>query len=143
MRVIYIQRYKNFIPIEFVEKYNIKIKKKIGVYILITLLMNIIIYVETSKEINIRDKNNGILANVEREDIKHIGNELIEKTFLLKDILHSPGVIRIDIDKNNFEIHVTNEYLNSIIEKIQGAKGLINEINYDENNFINIIRGNF
>lgn len=143
MRVIYIQRYKNFIPIEFVEKYNIKIKKKIGIYILITLLMNIMIYVEISKEINIRDKNNGILANAEREDIKHIGNELIEKTFLLKDILHSTGVMKIDMGKNNFEIHVTNEYLNSIIEKIQSAKGLINEINYDENNFINIIRGNF
>lgn len=140
---IYIQKYKNFLPIEYVDKCNEKIKKKVFIYLLITLFINLVIYVEVSKEINIMNKNIGILAANERENIKHIGNELIDKTYSLNTLIHNDGVLKLNIERENFEMYVLNEYLNEILEKINLSKGEVYEITYDDKNSINFIRGVF
>lgn len=140
---IYIQKYKNFLPIEYVDKCNEKIKKKVFIYLLITLFINLVIYVEVSKEINIMNKNIGILAANERENIKYIGNELIDKTYSLNTLIHNDGVLKLNIERENFEMYVLNEYLNEILEKINLSKGEVYEITYDDKNSINFIRGVF
>ncbi len=38
------QKYKNFLPIEYVEEYNRKIKKKLNIYILLLLLFNLFFF---------------------------------------------------------------------------------------------------
>lgn len=140
---IYIQKYKNFLPIEYVDKCNEKIKKKVFIYLLITLFINLVIYVEVSKEINIMNKNIGILEANERENIKHIGSELIDKTYSLNTLIHNYGVLKLNIERENFEMYVLNEYLNEILEKINLSKGEVYEITYDDKNSINFIRGVF
>lgn len=52
MRRIYIKKYKNFLPIEYVEEYNRKIKKKLNIYILLLLLFNLFFYGQIKTENN-------------------------------------------------------------------------------------------
>ncbi|HAT4306818.1 TPA: hypothetical protein I9080_000575, partial [Clostridium perfringens] len=52
VRRIYIKKYKNFLPIEYVEEYNKKIKKKLNIYILLLLLSNLFFYGKIKTENN-------------------------------------------------------------------------------------------
>lgn len=45
VRRIYIKKYKNFLPIEYVEEHNKKIKKKLNMYILLLLVFNLFFYI--------------------------------------------------------------------------------------------------
>ena len=140
---MYVKKYKGFLPIEYVDKCNEKIKKKVSIYLIFTLLMNLVIYTELSKEVNIMNKNMNILEVNERENIKHIGSDLIEKTYSLNTLIHDEGILKLNIEKENFEMYVLNEYLYDILEKINLSKGEVYEITYDDKNFINFIRGVF
>ena len=74
-RKIYIKKHKNFLPKNYILSYNKKMKKRIGVYLLVLSLINLLFYA------NIKVKNNYIKDDIEKK------RDFKKELFLDGDIL--------------------------------------------------------
>lgn len=136
---IYIKKYKKFLPVEYVDGYNKGIKKKINVYILFLLFFNMLFYAEIKIENNRIEKYLSEIKGVNKE--KSLGNELINSVEDLEWLIEDHKILSFILERNDFEIEVSNEYKDLVIKHIKNINGKIKEINLNENNGIANLKG--
>ena len=112
VRRIYIKKYKNFLPIEYVEEYNRKIKKKLNIYILLLLLFNLFFYGK------IKTENN------------KIKNYLSE----IRGVNRDEKILNLSLERKSFEVEVNSIYKNSLINYINKINGRVYDISLNESN---------
>ncbi|KXA12659.1 hypothetical protein QTH51_07520 [Clostridium perfringens] len=139
MRRIYIKKYKNFLPIEYVEEYNKKIKKKLNIYILLLLLSNLFFYGKIKTENNKIENYLSKIKDVNSE--KSLDEEFLEVINKLKEIIKSEKILNLNLEGKSFEVEVNSNYKNSIINDINNIKGRIEDISLDESNNTYILKG--
>nr|WP_243120928.1 hypothetical protein [Clostridium perfringens] len=139
MRRIYIKKYKNFLPIEYVEEYNKKIKKKLNIYILLLLLSNLFFYGKIKTENNKIENYLSKIKVVNSE--KSLDEEFLEGINKLKEIIKSEKILNLNLEGKSFEVEVNSNYKNSIINDINNIKGRIEDISLDESNNTYILKG--
>ena len=139
MRRIYIKKYKNFLPIEYVEEYNKKIKKKLNIYILLLLLSNLFFYGKIKTENNKIENYLSKIKVVNSE--KSLDEEFLEGINKLKEIIKSEKILNLNLEGKSFEVEVNSKYKNSIINDINNIKGRIEDISLDESNNTYILKG--
>ncbi|MCH1963471.1 hypothetical protein MCG45_11280 [Clostridium perfringens] len=139
MRRIYIKKYKNFLPIEYVEEYNKKIKKKLNIYILLLLLSNLFFYGKIKTENNKIENYLSKIKDVNSE--KSLDEEFLEGINKLKEIIKSEKILNLNLEGKSFEVEVNSNYKNSIINDINNIKGRIEDISLDESNNTYILKG--
>ncbi|HAT4315762.1 TPA: hypothetical protein I9097_003103 [Clostridium perfringens] len=137
VRRIYIKKYKNFLPIEYVEEYNKKIKKKLNIYILLLLLSNLFFYGKIKTENNKIENYLSKIKVVNSE--KSLDEEFLEGINKLKEIIKSEKIL--NLEGKSFEVEVNSNYKNSIINDINNIKGRIEDISLDESNNTYILKG--
>ena len=126
VRRIYIKKYKNFLPIEYVEEYNRKIKKKLNIYILLLLLFNLFFYGK------IKTENNKIKNYL--SEIKGVNRERsLDKEFL-EDINKLKEILNLSLERKSFEVEVNSIYKNSLINYINKINGRVYDISLNESN---------
>ena len=125
VRRIYIKKYKNFLPIEYVEEYNRKIKKKLNIYILFLLLFNLFFYgkikTENNKIKNYLSEIKGV--NMERS----LDKEFLEDINKLKEIIKDEKILNLNLEFNSI-------YKNSLINYINKINGRVYDISLNESN---------
>lgn len=139
VRRIYIKKYKNFLPIEYVEEYNKKIKKKLDIYILLLLLSNLFFYGKIKTENNKIENYLSKIKDVNSE--KSLDEEFLEGINKLKEIIKSEKILNLNLEGKSFEVEVNSNYKNSIINDINNIKGRIEDISLDESNNTYILKG--
>lgn len=139
VRRIYIKKYKNFLPIEYVEEYNRKIKKKLNIYILLLLLFNLFFYGKIKTENNKIENYLSKIKDVNSE--KSLDEEFLEVINKLKEIIKSEKILNLNLEGKSFEVEVNSNYKNSIINDINNIKGRIEDISLDESNNTYILKG--
>ncbi|PWW98634.1 hypothetical protein CYK71_13405, partial [Clostridium perfringens] len=139
VRRIYIKKYKNFLPIEYVEEYNKKIKKKLNIYILLLLLSNLFFYGKIKTENNKIENYLSKIKVVNSE--KSLDEEFLEGINKLKEIIKSEKILNLNLEGKSFEVEVNSNYKNSIINDINNIKGRIEDISLDESNNTYILKG--
>ncbi|XZI72890.1 hypothetical protein ACSXEP_04555 [Clostridium perfringens] len=139
VRRIYIKKYKNFLPIEYVEEYNKKIKKKLNIYILLLLLSNLFFYGKIKTENNKIENYLSKIKDVNSE--KSLDEEFLEGINKLKEIIKSEKILNLNLEGKSFEVEVNSNYKNSIINDINNIKGRIEDISLDESNNTYILKG--
>ncbi|EGT3598764.1 hypothetical protein [Clostridium perfringens] len=139
VRRIYIKKYKNFLPIEYVEEYNKKIKKKLNIYILLLLLSNLFFYGKIKTENNKIENYLSKIKDVNSE--KSLDEEFLEVINKLKEIIKSEKILNLNLEGKSFEVEVNSNYKNSIINDINNIKGRIEDISLDESNNTYILKG--
>ncbi|GAA0065620.1 MAG: hypothetical protein E6748_00930 [Clostridium perfringens] len=139
VRRIYIKKYKNFLPIEYVEEYNKKIKKKLNIYILLLLLSNLFFYGKIKTENNKIENYLSKIKDVNSE--KSLDEEFLEGINKLKEIIKSENILNLNLEGKSFEVEVNSNYKNSIINDINNIKGRIEDISLDESNNTYILKG--
>ena len=139
VRRIYIKKYKNFLPIEYVEEYNKKIKKKFNIYILLLLLSNLFFYGKIKTENNKIENYLSKIKDVNSE--KSLDEEFLEGINKLKEIIKSENILNLNLEGKSFEVEVNSNYKNSIINDINNIKGRIEDISLDESNNTYILKG--
>ncbi|NGT56062.1 hypothetical protein G6Z14_14440 [Clostridium perfringens] len=132
VRRIYIKKYKNFLPIEYVEEYNRKIKKKLNIYILLLLLFNLFFYGKIKTENNKIENYLSKIKDVNSE--KSLDEEFLEGINKLKEIIKSEEMLRLSLEGKWFEVEVNSNYKNSLINYINNIKVRIEDISLDESN---------
>ncbi|EPB8177763.1 hypothetical protein ACRTAO_000415 [Clostridium perfringens] len=132
VRRIYIKKYKNFLPIEYVEEYNRKIKKKLNIYILLLLLFNLFFYGKIKTENNKIENYLSKIKDVNSE--KSLDEEFLEGINKLKEIIKSEKILNLSLEGKCFEVEVNSNYKNSLINYINNIKGRIEDISLDESN---------
>ncbi|MCX0384394.1 hypothetical protein LI053_02830 [Clostridium perfringens] len=132
MRRIYIKKYKNFLPIEYVEEYNRKIKKKLNIYILLLLLFNLFFYGKIKTENNKIENYLSKIKDVNSE--KSLDEEFLEGINKLKEIIKSEKILNLSLEGKCFEVEVNSNYKNSLINYINNIKVRIEDISLDESN---------
>lgn len=136
---IYIKKYKNFLPIEYVNEYNKKIKKKLNIYILLLLLFNLFFYGKIKTENNKIENYLSAIKRVNRE--KSLDNEFLEDINKLKEIIEDENILNLNLERKSFEVEVNSNYKNSIINDINKINGRIEDISLDESNNTYILKG--
>ena len=136
---IYIKKYKNFLPIEYVNEYNKKIKKKLNIYILLLLLFNLFFYGKIKTENNKIENYLSAIKRVNRE--KSLDKEFLEDINKLKEIIEDENILNLNLERKSFEVEVNSNYKNSIINDINNIKGRIEDISLDESNNTYILKG--
>ncbi len=139
VRRIYIKKYKNFLPIEYVEEYNKKIKKKLNIYILLLLLSNLFFYGKIKTENNKIENYLSKIKDVNSE--KSLDEEFLEGINKLKEIIKSEKILNLNLEGKSFEVEVNSNYKNSIINDINNINGRIEDISLDESNNTYILKG--
>ena len=139
VRRIYIKKYKNFLPIEYVEEYNKKIKKKLNIYILLLLLSNLFFYGKIKTENNKIENYLSKIKVVNSE--KSLDEEFLEGINKLKEIIKSEKILNLNLEGKSFEVEVNSNYKKSIINDINNIKGRIEDISLDESNNTYILKG--
>ncbi|MDT9343853.1 hypothetical protein P3F01_06805 [Clostridium perfringens] len=139
MRRIYIKKYKNFLPIEYVEEYNKKIKKKLNIYILLLLLSNLFFYGKIKTENNKIENYLSKIKDVNSE--KSLDKEFLEDINKLKEIIEDENILNLNLERKSFEVEVNSNYKNSIINDINKINGRIEDISLDESNNTYILKG--
>lgn len=139
VRRIYIKKYKNFLPIEYVEEYNKKIKKKLNIYILLLLLSNLFFYGKIKTENNKIENYLSKIKDVNSE--KSLDEEFLEGINKLKEIIKSEKILNLNLEGKSFEVEVNSNYKKSIINDINNIKGRIEDISLDESNNTYILKG--
>lgn len=139
VRIIYIRKYKRFLPVEYVEPYNKSIKKRINIYILFLLLFNLVFYAEIIKENNRIEKYLKETKSVKIE--KSLGEEFINRINSLKKLLESEEVLKFNLERDEFTIEIHNAYKEIVLREIKEINGIVKEINLNEADNINTIKG--
>ncbi|EGT5618264.1 hypothetical protein [Clostridium perfringens] len=139
VRRIYIKKYKNFLPIEYVEEYNKKIKKKLNIYILLLLLSNLFFYGKIKTENNKIENYLSKIKDVNSE--KSLDKEFLEDINKLKEIIEDENILNLNLERKSFEVEVNSNYKNSIINDINKINGRIEDISLDESNNTYILKG--
>lgn len=139
MRIIYIKKYKRFLPVEYVEPYNKSVKKRINIYILFLLLFNLVFYAEIIKENNRIEKYLNENKSIKVE--KSLGEEFINRINSLKKLLENEEVLKFNLERNEFTIEIHNDYKEIVLREIKEINGIVEEINLNEIDNINTIKG--
>lgn len=139
VRRIYIKKYKKFLPIEYVEEYNKKIKKKLTIYILLLLLFNLFFYGK------IKTENNKIENYLSETNVidseKSLDEEFLEDINKLKKIIEGEKILNLNLERKSFEVEVNSNYKNSVINDINNINGRVEDIRLNESNNTYILRG--
>lgn len=139
VRIIYIKKYKRFLPVEYVEPYNKSVKKRINIYILFLLLFNLVFYAEIIKENNRIEKYLNENKSIKVE--KSLGEEFINRINSLKKLLENEEVLKFNLERNEFTIEIHNDYKEIVLREIKEINGIVEEINLNEVDNINTIKG--
>ncbi|MDK0954926.1 hypothetical protein P5F62_00500 [Clostridium perfringens] len=139
MRRIYIKKYKNFLPIEYVEEYNRKIKKKLNIYILLLLLFNLFFYGKIKTENNKIKNYLSEIKGVNRE--RSLDKEFLEDINKLKEIIKDEKILNLNLERRSFELEVNSIYKNSFINYINKINGRVYDISLNESNNTYILKG--
>lgn len=139
MRRIYIKKYKNFLPIEYVEEYNRKIKKKLNIYILLLLLFNLFFYGQIKTENNKIKIYLSEIKGVNRE--RSLDKEFLEDINKLKEIIKDEKILNLNLERRSFELEVNSIYKNSLINYINKINGRVYDISLNESNNTYILKG--
>lgn len=132
VRRIYIKKYKNFLPIEYVEEYNRKIKKKLNIYILFLLLFNLFFYGKIKTENNKIKNYLSEIRGVNRE--RSLDKEFLEDINKLKEIIKDEKILNLNLERKSFELEVNSIYKNSFINYINKINGRVYDISLNESN---------
>jgi len=132
VRRIYIKKYKNFLPIEYVEEYNRKIKKKLNIYILLLLLFNLFFYGKIKTENNKIKNYLSEIRGVNRE--RSLDKEFLEDINKLKEIIKDEKILNLNLERKSFEVEVNSIYKNSLINYINKINGRVYDISLNESN---------
>lgn len=132
VRRIYIKKYKNFLPIEYVEEYNKKIKKKLNIYILLLLLSNLFFYGQIKTENNKIKIYLSEIKGVNRE--RSLDKEFLEDINKLKEIIKDEKILNLNLERKSFEVEVNSIYKNSLINYINKINGRVYDISLNESN---------
>lgn len=132
VRRIYIKKYKNFLPIEYVEEYNRKIKKKLNIYILLLLLFNLFFYGKIKTENNKIKNYLSEIRGVNRE--RSLDKEFLEDINKLKEIIKDEKILNLNLERKSFELEVNSIYKNSLINYINKINGRVYDISLNESN---------
>ncbi|HAT4251646.1 TPA: hypothetical protein I9093_000941 [Clostridium perfringens] len=132
VRRIYIKKYKNFLPIEYVEAYNRKIKKKLNIYILFLLLFNLFFYGKIKTENNKIKNYLSEIKGVNRE--RSLDKEFLEDINKLKEIIKDEKILNLSLERKSFEVEVNSIYKNSLINYINKINGRVYDISLNESN---------
>ena len=139
MRIIYIKKYKNFLPIEYVEEYNKKIKKKLSIYIILLLLVNLFLYAKINTENN---KIENYLSKIKKSyGEKSLDDEFLEDINKLKEIIKDERILNLNLERKSFEVEVNSAFKNSIINDINKINGRVYDIGLNESNNTYILKG--
>ncbi|EOU1467329.1 TPA: hypothetical protein K8N21_000331 [Clostridium perfringens] len=139
VRRIYIKKYKNFLPIEYVEEYNRKIKKKLNIYILLLLLFNLFFYGKIKTENNKIKNYLSEIKGVNRE--RSLDKEFLEDINKLKEIIKDEKILNLNLERRSFELEVNSIYKNSFINYINKINGRVYDISLNESNNTYILKG--
>nr|WP_243122729.1 hypothetical protein [Clostridium perfringens] len=126
------QKYKNFLPIEYVEEYNRKIKKKLNIYILLLLLFNLFFYGKIKTENNKIKNYLSEIRGVNRE--RSLDKEFLEDINKLKEIIKDEKILNLNLERKSFEVEVNSIYKNSLINYINKINGRVYDISLNESN---------
>nr|WP_243159005.1 hypothetical protein [Clostridium perfringens] len=129
---IYIKKYKNFLPIEYVEEYNRKIKKKLNIYILFLLLFNLFFYGKIKTENNKIKNYLSEIKGVNRE--RSLDKEFLEDINKLNEIIKDEKILNLNLERKSFELEVNSIYKNSLINYINKINGRVYDISLNESN---------
>ncbi|HII4454943.1 TPA: hypothetical protein ACY4R6_000997 [Clostridium perfringens] len=132
VRRIYIKKYKNFLPIEYVEEYNRKIKKKLNIYILLLLLFNLFFYGKIKTENNKIKNYLSEIRGVNRE--RSLDKEFLEDINKLKEIIKDENILNLNLERKSFEVEVNSIYKNSLINYINKINVRVYDISLNESN---------
>lgn len=132
VRRIYIKKYKKFLPIEYVEEYNRKIKKKLNIYILLLLLFNLFFYGKIKTENNKIKNYLSEIKGVNRE--RSLDKEFLEDINKLKEIIKDKKILNLNLERKSFEVEVNSIYKNSLINYINKINGRVYDISLNESN---------
>lgn len=139
VRIIYIKKYKNFLPIEYVEEYNKKIKKKLSIYIILLLLVNLFLYAKINTENN---KIENYLSKIKKSyGEKSLDDEFLEDINKLKEIIKDERILNLNLERKSFEVEVNSAFKNSIINDINKINGRVYDIGLNESNNTYILKG--
>ncbi|MDZ4991608.1 hypothetical protein GNF80_01290 [Clostridium perfringens] len=139
VRIIYIRKYKRFLPVEYVEPYNKSVKKRINIYILFLLLFNLVFYAEIIKENNRIEKYLNETKSVKVES--SLGEEFINRINSLRKLLRSEEILKFNLERDEFTIEIHKDYKDIVLREIKEVNGMVEEISLNEDNNINIIKG--
>lgn len=140
---IYIAKYKNFLPIDYVERKNIENKRKINIYIWLIIFLNIVMCVEISKENNKFEKlKYEFLRNRSKKE-SSLAEKAIDKGKNIEILLNNSGVLDFKIENDSFDIKVNEFSFNYVVSRLSDINGVINEITYDENVGVRTLKGEF
>lgn len=139
VRIIYIRKYKRFLPVEYVEPYNKSVKKRINIYILILLLFNLVFYAEIVKENNRIEKYLNETKSIKVES--SLGEEFINRINSLRKLLGSEEILKFNLERNKFAVEIHNDYKDIVLREIKEVNGIVEEISLNEANNINTIKG--
>ncbi|HHD2767044.1 TPA: hypothetical protein ACOTG1_000165 [Clostridium perfringens] len=139
VRIIYIRKYKRFLPVEYVEPYNKSVKKRINIYILFLLLFNLVFYAEIVKENNRIQKYLNETKSIKGES--SLGEEFINRINSLRKLLGSEEILKFNLERNKFAVEIHNDYKDIVLREIKEVNGIVEEISLNEANNINTIKG--
>lgn len=139
VRIIYIRKYKRFLPVEYVESYNKSVKKRINIYILFLLLFNLVFYAEIVKENNRIEKYLNETKSIKGES--SLGEEFINRINSLRKLLGSEEILKFNLERNKFAVEIHNDYKDIVLREIKEVNGIVEEISLNEANNINTIKG--
>lgn len=139
VRIIYIKKYKRFLPVEYVEPYNKSVKKRINIYILFLLLFNLVFYAEITKENNRIKKYLNETKSIKVES--SLGEEFINRINSLRKLLGSEEILKFNLERDEFTIEIHKDYKEIVLREIKEANGIVEEISLNEANNINTIKG--
>lgn len=139
VRIIYIRKYKRFLPVEYVEPYNKSVKKRINIYILFLLLFNLVFYAEIVKENNRIEKCLNETKSIKVES--SLGEEFINRINSLRKLLGSEEILKFNLERNEFTVEIHKNYKDIVLREIKEVNGIVEEISLNEANNINIIKG--
>lgn len=140
---IYIAKYKNFLPIDYVERKNIENKRKIKMYIWIIIILNIVMYVEISKENNKFQKLKSEFLRNQSKKESSLAEEVINIGENINFLIDNYGVLDFKIENDKFDIKVDKFGFEYVISKLSEINGVIKEINCDEVTGIKSLKGVF
>lgn len=139
VRIIYIRKYKRFLPVEYVEPYNKSVKKRINIYILFLLLFNLVFYAEIVKENNRIEKCLNETKSIKVES--SLGEEFINRINSLRKLLGSEEILKFNLERNEFTVEIHKNYKDIVLREIKEVNGIVEEISLNEANNINTIKG--
>lgn len=139
VRIIYIRKYKRFLPVEYVEPYNKSVKKRINIYILFLLLFNLVFYAEIVKENNRIEKCLNETKSIKVES--SLGEEFINRINSLRKLLGSEEILKFNLERNEFTVEINKNYKDIVLREIKEVNGIVEEMSLNEANNINIIKG--